>query len=69
MSKYDQKKVGPRFWAISAVMAIIAVAVVGKAFYIMTVKQAYWMKVAERQKKDSVSVKPNRATSSVAMGS
>ena len=60
MSKYDQKKVGPRFWAISAVMAIIAVAVVGKAFYIMTVKQAYWMKVAERQKKDSVSVKPNR---------
>ena len=60
MSKFDAKKVMPRYRAISLVMIIIAVAIVGKALYIMTAKHDYWMKVAERQKKDSVTVKPNR---------
>ena len=35
-------------------------AIIGKALYIMTVKKQYWMEVADRLKRDSVSVKPNR---------
>ena len=60
MSKFEHKKVMPRFSAIAIIMTLMAVAIVGKAFYIMTAKHDYWMKVAERQKKDSVTVKPNR---------
>ena len=60
MSKFDAKKVMPRYRAISLVMIILATLVVGKSLYVMTAKRDYWMKVAERQKKDSVTVKPNR---------
>ena len=60
MSKFEHKKVMPRYSAIAIIMTLMAVALVGKAFYIMTAKHDYWMKVAERQKKDSVTVKPNR---------
>lgn len=60
MSKFEHKKVMPRYSAIAIIMTLMAVAIVGKAFYIMTAKHDYWMKVAERQKKDSVTVKPNR---------
>ncbi len=60
MSKFDHKKVMPRFSAIAIVMSLLALAVIAKSFYIMTAKRDYWLKVAERQKKDSVTVKPNR---------
>ena len=60
MNKFDAKKIMPRYRAISLVMIILAVCVVGKSLYIMTTKRDYWMKVAERQKRDSVTVKPNR---------
>ena len=60
MSKFDHKKVMPRFSAIAIVMSLLALAVIAKSFYIMTAKREYWLKVAERQKKDSVTVKPNR---------
>ncbi len=60
MSKFEHKKVMPRYSAIAIIMTLLPLAVVGKAFYIMTAKHDYWMKVAERQKKDSVTVKPNR---------
>ncbi len=60
MNKFDAKKIIPRYRAISLVMIILAVCVVGKSLYIMTAKRDYWMKVAERQKRDSVTVKPNR---------
>ena len=60
MNKFDAKKIMPRYRAISLVMIILAVCVVGKSLYIMTAKRHYWMKVAERQKRDSVTVKPNR---------
>ena len=60
MNKFDAKKIMPRYRAISLVMIILAVWVVGKSLYIMTAKRDYWMKVAERQKRDSVTVKPNR---------
>ena len=60
MSKLDAKKVMPRYRAISLIMIIIATMIVGKSLYIMTAKRDYWLKVAERQKRDSVTVKPNR---------
>ena len=60
MSKFEHKKVMPRYSAIAIVMTIIAIAIVGKALYIMTAKHDFWMQVAERQKRDSVTVKPNR---------
>lgn len=46
--------------AIAIVMTLIGFAVVGKALYIMTAKKQYWTEVADRLKRDSVSVKPNR---------
>ena len=60
MSKFNNKKVIPRYMAIAIVMTFIGVAVIGKALYIMTAKKQYWTEVADRLKRDSVSVKPNR---------
>ena len=60
MSKFEHKKIMPRYSAIAIIMTLIATAIVGKALYIMTAKHDYWMQVAERQKRDSVTVKPNR---------
>lgn len=60
MSKFDSNKIMPRYSAIALVMAMIAFAVVVKAGYIMTVKRSYWEQVADRVKKDSVSVTPKR---------
>ncbi len=45
---------------IAVVLTLLGFAVVGKAFYIMTAKKQYWTDVADRLKRDSVSVKPNR---------
>lgn len=60
MSKFDSNKIMPRYSAIALVMTMIAFAVVVKAGYIMTVKRSYWEQVADRVKKDSVSVTPKR---------
>ncbi len=60
MSKFSNKKVMPRYMLIAVVLTFLGIAVVGKAFYIMTAKKQYWTQVADRLKRDSVSVKPNR---------
>ena len=60
MSKFDNKRVMPRYSAIAIVMTVFALCIVGKSIYIATAKRDYWMKVAQRQKKDSVTVKPTR---------
>lgn len=60
MSKFKNDKVMPRYFAIAVVLTLLGVAVVGKAMYIMTAKKDYWTQVADRLKRDSVSVKPNR---------
>ena len=60
MSKFDNDKVMPRYMAIAIVLTLIGFAIVGKALYIMTAKKQYWTEVADRLKRDSVSVKPNR---------
>ncbi len=60
MSKFDYNKIMPRYSAIAVLMTVIALAVVAKASYIMTAKRDYWLKVADRVKKDSVEVIPTR---------
>ena len=60
MSKFDREKVMPRYFMIAVVLTVIGVAVLAKALYIMTAKKEYWTEVANRLKRDSVSVKPTR---------
>ena len=60
MSRFDNSKVMPRYMAIALVLTVIGAAVIGKAFFIMTAKKQYWTDVADRLKRDSVSVKPSR---------
>ena len=60
MSKFNNEKVMPRYMAIAIVLTLIGFAVIGKALYIMTAKKQYWTDVADRLKRDSVTVKPNR---------
>lgn len=60
MSKFDSKNIMPRFSAIAILLTLAALCIVGKALYIMTVEHDYWMKVADRVKRDSVSVAPAR---------
>jgi cell division protein FtsI (penicillin-binding protein 3) len=60
MSKFRNDKIMPRYFAIAALLTMMGVAIVAKAFYIMTAKKEYWTEVASRLKRDSVSVKPNR---------
>lgn len=60
MSRFNREKVMPRYFFIAVVMTLIGFAIVGKAMYIMTAKKQYWSDVADRLKRDSVIVKPNR---------
>ena len=60
MSKFNSEKVMPRYMAIAIVLTLIGFAVIGRALYIMTAKKQYWTEVADRLKRDSVSVPPNR---------
>ena len=60
MSKFDNDRVMPRYMIIAVILTLVGFAVVGKAFYIMTAKKQYWTDVADRLKRDSVSVKPKR---------
>ena len=60
MSKFNSNKVIPRYLAIAVVLTLLGIAVVVKAFYIMTVKKDYWMTVQSQLKHDSIPVKPNR---------
>ena len=60
MSKFKSEKVLPRYLAVAVLLTIIGVAVIVKAGYTMTAKKSYWETVANRQKSDSDSVRPNR---------
>lgn len=60
MSKFDYKNVMPRYSALAILMTVVAIAVLGKAIYIMTAKHDFWMAVADRVKVDSLEVKPQR---------
>ncbi len=60
MSKLDHNKVLFRYKFIFVLMTAIAIAVVVKAGWIMTVEGDYWEKVSNRVKRDSVPLMPTR---------
>jgi len=60
MSKFERKKVMPRYLVIAVILTLVGMAVIVKATVIMTAKKDYWEKVAARLQRDSVVVKPNR---------
>lgn len=60
MSKFDAKKVMPRYTVIAIVMGVLSVFIIGKALYTMTVKHDYWAKVADRVKKNDMPIQPVR---------
>lgn len=60
MSKFDNKKIIPRYTFIGIVMALLAIGVVAKTLYIMTAKRDYWMQVADRVKADNKPIPPMR---------
>ena len=60
MSKFDSKKVMPRYSFLAILMALVAITVVGKTLYIMTAKRAFWEEVADRVKVDSLKTLPIR---------
>ena len=60
MSKFDSKKVMPRYLALTVILSLVGVAVVIKASVIMTAKKSYWEIVAKQQKRDSIPLPPKR---------
>lgn len=60
MSKFDSKKVMPRYSFLAILMTLVAATVIGKTMYIMTAKRAFWEEVADRVKVDSLKTKPLR---------
>jgi len=60
MSKFNNKKVMPRYFVIAVTLTVIGLAIIGKAFYIMTAKKDYWDRVQKQLKHDSIPVKPVR---------
>ena len=60
MSKFNYKKVMPRYTLVAVLMTLIATAVILKALYTMTARHDYWMKVAEQKKIDSLPIPSQR---------
>lgn len=60
MAKFDYSKLEKRYRTVIQVMAVIAVLIIFKTVKTMTTDRVFWLKVSERQKRDSVSVKPMR---------
>lgn len=60
MSKFESKKVIPRYLSIAVVLTLIGLAILVKSVYIMTAKKDYWMVVLSKMKLDSISEKPVR---------
>ena len=52
MSKFESKKIMPRYTFITILMTMVAIAVIGKTLYIMMAKRDYWMAVADRGRAD-----------------
>ncbi len=60
MSKLSHKKVAQRYSVIVAMLTLVALGVLIKAGYIMTVQRSYWEQVAKRETRDSVPVPSQR---------
>lgn len=57
---YNNHKSMLRYTFIAIVMTLMCCVVLARAFYIMTVKKAYWEEVQQQVKKDSVIIDPVR---------
>lgn len=51
MSKFNNRKIIPRYSVIAIAMSLFSVAILSKAVYTMTAKRNYWMEVSSKQKK------------------
>lgn len=60
MAKFNSKKIIPRYLAVAWILTFTCIGILARAGYIMTAKKDYWTQVANRLKRDSVNVKPNR---------
>lgn len=60
MNNYDNHKSMLRYAFVSAAMVLLAVAVIGKAGFIATVKKPYWDSVQAKVKRDSVIIPATR---------
>ena len=60
MSRFDNRKIMPRYSFIAILMTMLAVAVIGRTLYIMTAKRDFWMQVADRVKADNKPIPPER---------
>ena len=60
MSKFESKKVMPRYLFIAVVLTIVGLAILFKASYIMIAKKDYWQVVSSKMKLDSISERPAR---------
>ena len=60
MSKFEKKKVMPRYMAIAGLLTLAGLAVIVRAGYTMTVKKDYWAVVAKQQKKNDETIKATR---------
>ena len=60
MSKFETKKVLPRYLFIAAVLTLVGFLVIAKAAKIMVVEKEFWDEVASKIKNDSISEKPAR---------
>ena len=60
MSRFNARKVMPRYFFIVIVLTLLGIAIVGKAFYIMTAQKDYWQTVQNQLKHDSIPVPPSR---------
>ena len=60
MSKFESKKVMPRYLAIAVLLTLVGIAIVAKAAYVMTAQKDYWKVVEKGQKADSIYNKPRR---------
>lgn len=60
MSKFENNKVMPRYFAVAAVLALVGVSVVARAVYVMTAEKGYWMAVASRLSVEEKEVPPAR---------
>ncbi len=60
MSKLNSQKTMFRYKFFFILMTAVAIAVIVRAAYIMTVEHDYWQEVGDRVKRDSVPVQPTR---------
>ncbi len=60
MSKFYSNKIMPRALAVAILFALLGVAIIVKAVYIMTARKEFWTEVSERLQVDSMIVKPTR---------